>query len=178
MGNGVNWVATGATSGYETTWGTWSSLAMMLPFLEQQPLFNASNFNWDPWWQYYGSQWDGTPVNSTVFRTNLRTFACPSDGNWAQNICNNNYAGSIGTTTAVSTGDPGTSTGIFATSTTYSIANVTDGTSNTIAFAEWLVGNESQPSIPIPYRASLTPSSTMAGSQASYGAQLRVLRRQ
>ncbi len=25
MGNGVNWVATGATSGYETTWGTWGS---------------------------------------------------------------------------------------------------------------------------------------------------------
>ena len=78
---------------------------MMLPFLEQQPLYNAANFNWDPWWQSYGSQWDGTPVNSTVFRTNLNTFMCPSDGLWAQNICNNNYFGSLGTTTV--TGIPG-----------------------------------------------------------------------
>jgi prepilin-type N-terminal cleavage/methylation domain-containing protein/prepilin-type processing-associated H-X9-DG protein len=171
MGNSVNYVATSASSGYETTWGTWSCFAMMLPFLEQQTVFNASNFNWDPWWQSYNSQWDGTPVNTTVFRTNLSTFACPSDGLWAQNICNNNYAGSLGTTTSVGAGNPGTSTGIFAISTTYSIASVTDGTSNTIAFAEWLVGNESQPSVPIPYRASLTPSSTMVGSNtASYGA--------
>ena len=169
MGNGVNYVATSATSGYQTSWGTWGCMALMLPFLEQQTTYNAANFNWDPWWQSYNSQWDGTPVNKTVFRTNLSTFMCPSDALWARNICNNNYAGSMGTTTAVSTGDPGTSTGIFATSTTYSIANVTDGTSNTIAFAEWLVGDESSPNMPIPYRASLTPSSTMAGNTASYG---------
>ena len=74
-------------------------MAMMLPFLEQQPLYNAANFNWDPWWSSYNTQWDGTPVNSTVFRTNFTTFMCPSDGLWAQNICNNNYAASIGTTT-------------------------------------------------------------------------------
>src|SRR5271167_4611026 len=32
MGNGVNWVPTSASSGYETDWGTWGCLAMMLPF--------------------------------------------------------------------------------------------------------------------------------------------------
>ena len=26
-------------------WGTWSCLALMLPYLEQQPLYNAANFN-------------------------------------------------------------------------------------------------------------------------------------
>ena len=104
MGNGVNWVPTGATSGYITDWGTWGCLAMMLPFLEQQPIYNAANFTWDPWWSSYNSQWDGTAVNSTVFRTNLSSFMCPSDGLWAQNICNNNYYGSLGTTT-VTCGD-------------------------------------------------------------------------
>ncbi len=162
MGNGVNWVPQSATSGYLTDWGTWGCMAMMLPFLEQQPLYNAANFSWVPWWQAYNSQWDGSPPNSTVFRTNLNAFMCPSDGLWAQNLCNMNYAGSIGTTTAVSGGQ---TTGIFAYSTTYSIASVTDGTSNTIGFSEALVGDESSPNLPVPYRNSLTPSATMAGTQ-------------
>jgi prepilin-type N-terminal cleavage/methylation domain-containing protein/prepilin-type processing-associated H-X9-DG protein len=167
MGNGVNWVPTGATSGYETDWGTWGCLAMMLPFLEQQPIYNACNFTWDPWWSSYNSQWDGTAVNSTVFRTNLTSFMCPSDGLWAKNICNNNYYGSLGTTTAVGNND---STGIFAHKRTYSIANVTDGTSNTIAFMEALVGDESSPNIPVAYRNSLTPSTSMAAFDPNLGA--------
>jgi prepilin-type N-terminal cleavage/methylation domain-containing protein/prepilin-type processing-associated H-X9-DG protein len=162
MGSGVNWVATSATGGYETTWGTWGAFAMMLPFLEQQPLYNASNFWWVPWWQSYNNQWDGSPPNKTVFRTNLNAFMCPSDGLWAQNICNMNYAGCIGTTTAVS---GAATTGIFAYSTTYNIASVTDGTSNTVAFSEWLVGNETS-TAPIPYRASIDPSGNMVGTQA------------
>jgi prepilin-type N-terminal cleavage/methylation domain-containing protein/prepilin-type processing-associated H-X9-DG protein len=166
MGNGVNWVPTSATSGYETDWGTWGCLAMMLPFLEQQPLYNAANFTWDPWWVSYTSTWDGTPPNSTVFRTNLSSFMCPSDGLWAQNICNNNYYGSLGTTSVTWING---STGIFAHKQTYSIANVTDGTSNTIAFTEALVGDESRPNVPVPYRASVTPSSNMAGSDLTLG---------
>jgi prepilin-type N-terminal cleavage/methylation domain-containing protein/prepilin-type processing-associated H-X9-DG protein len=163
MGSGVNWVATSATGGYETTWGTWGAFAMMLPFLEQQPLYNASNFWWVPWWQSYNNQWDGSPPNKTVFRTNLNAFMCPSDGLWAQNICNMNYAGCIGTTTAVS---GAATTGIFAYSTTYNIASVTDGTSNTIAFSEWLVGNEAS-TAPIPYRASIDPTGNMVGTPAA-----------
>jgi prepilin-type processing-associated H-X9-DG protein len=153
MGNGVNWVPTNNSgSGYETDWGTWGCLAMMLPFLEQQPLYNAANFTWDPWWSSFNSQWDGTVVNTTVFRTNLSTFMCPSDGLWARNICNNNYYGSLGTTTV--TWIDG-STGIFAHKQTYGINTVTDGTSNTIAFSEALVGDESSPNVPVPYRGSL-----------------------
>jgi prepilin-type N-terminal cleavage/methylation domain-containing protein len=36
------------SSGYESVWGTWSFLSLMLPYLEQQPLYNACNFNWIP----------------------------------------------------------------------------------------------------------------------------------
>jgi len=141
---------------------------MMLPFLEQQPVYNAANFNWNAWWSYSGPggvQWDGTMPNSTVFRTNLSVFACPSDGLWAKNICNNNYFGSMGTTTVTWT----SSTGMFSHTATYGIADVTDGTSYTIAFIEALVGDESRPNQPIAYRASLTPSSNMLGSDPNLG---------
>ena len=69
------------------------------------------------------------------------------------------------------------STGIFATSTTYSIANVTDGTSNTIAFAEWLVGDEQpQSAHPLPRQPH---SKLNHGRQYSQlRDQCRVLRRQ
>jgi prepilin-type N-terminal cleavage/methylation domain-containing protein/prepilin-type processing-associated H-X9-DG protein len=160
MGNGRNYVPTSATAGYITDWGTWGCLAFMLPFLEQTPVYNAANFTWDPWWSSYNSQWDGTALNFTVFRTNLNVFMCPSDGLWAKNICNNNYFGSQGTTTVTWS----SSTGIFSHTLTYGIADVTDGTSYTIAFIEALVGDESRPNIPIPYRASLTPTTAMAGT--------------
>jgi prepilin-type processing-associated H-X9-DG protein len=140
----------------------------MLPFLEQQPIYNATNFNWNAWWSYTGGpsgpSWDGTRVNTTVFRTNLNTFMCPSDGLWAKNICNNNYVGCFGTTTIA---EWKTSTGVFAHGSTYGISDVTDGTSYTIAFSEALVCDASRPGVPIPYRASLTPNSTMAGNDAA-----------
>ena len=30
-------------------WNNWSSQALILPFLEQQPIYNAANFNWAVW---------------------------------------------------------------------------------------------------------------------------------
>jgi prepilin-type processing-associated H-X9-DG protein len=85
---------------------------------------------------------------------------------WAKNICNNNYLGSQGTTTVTWS----SSNGIFSHTQTYGISDVTDGTSYTIAFAEALVGDESRPFQPIPYRASLTPSSNMLGNDPSLSA--------
>ena len=164
MGNGLAYTI-GGSGPYITEWGTWGCLAFMLPFLEQQPIYNATNFSWNAWWSYTGGpsgpSWDGTRVNSTVFRTNLKTFMCPSDGLWAQNICNNNYAGSFGTTTIAAWRS---STGVFAHRSTYGISDVTDGTSYTIAYSEALVGDESRPNQPVPYRASLCPTSNMAGT--------------
>jgi prepilin-type N-terminal cleavage/methylation domain-containing protein/prepilin-type processing-associated H-X9-DG protein len=138
--------------GAEQSWGTWSALSLMLPYLEQGPLYNAANFMWA------NQLPPGTQINATVFNANIAAFICPSDGlsptpaSWASSNCN--YFGSIGTTTYPSAQ---TSTGIFApgasnpTSGTaspvpfaiaYSIASVTDGTSNTVAFAEAVVGDQ------------------------------------
>jgi prepilin-type N-terminal cleavage/methylation domain-containing protein len=165
MGNGRAYTI-GSSGPYITEWGTWGCLAFMLPFLEQQPLYNAANFSWNAWWSYTGGSnggpsWDGTRVNTTVFRTNLNVFMCPSDGLWAKFLSNNNYAGSFGTTTIAETTP---STGVFAHGTTYGIADVTDGTSYTIAFAEQLVCDPTKGLAPVPWRNSLSVGATMVGT--------------
>ena len=121
---------------------------MLLPYLDQNPLYNAANFNW-------ACCWDGMydAINSTVYSTKINSFLCPSDGlsgfgdvvAYIANI--NNYAGSIGTTTIQYPND-GNSSGIFKlynpntnAGLSVTLAEVTDGSSNTIAFGEGLVGD-------------------------------------
>ncbi len=113
---------------------------MMLPYMEQQPLYNAANFFFNCG---YGT---GNIVNSTVSLTLIRSLLCPSDGEAGLQYTNN-YNGSMGTSTNCSS-STGISTGIFAAgpggnNKTYTIATVIDGTSNTVAFSEALVGAES-----------------------------------
>jgi prepilin-type N-terminal cleavage/methylation domain-containing protein/prepilin-type processing-associated H-X9-DG protein len=142
--------------GVQTTWGTWSAHSMMLPYLEQTPLYNAINFDWTNWYDV------GYPINSTAWNLNVQAFVCPSDGQTGQ-YNNNNYFGSIGTTTDFSGGGGynGGSTGIFAHLQTYKISNVTDGTSNTIAFSEGLVGS-TPPQVGVRWRDDLSTGSGQA----------------
>ena len=114
-------------------WSGWSAHALMLPYMEQTPIYNAINFNWAC------ARGGSTSylVNSTSYNTKINSFLCPSDGNAGkQNI--NSYGASMGTTTIIY-GEK--STGLFTYHVVYNISDVTDGTSNTIAFAEALVGD-------------------------------------
>jgi prepilin-type N-terminal cleavage/methylation domain-containing protein/prepilin-type processing-associated H-X9-DG protein len=147
-------------------WSGWSAQALMLGYMEGQPIYNACNFMLDPF-----SSNVSALVNGTAVYTKINAFLCPSDGNAGLLASSvqmsattaqvdltlfNSYYASVGTTTytenAVSNGStPQTcnggsqgSTGVFWYSTSYGIQNITDGTSNTVAFSEGLTGTNGQ----------------------------------
>ena len=153
-----------------TDWAQWSPQAMLLPYVEQSPLYNAANFSWG--YNPYGDPC--TYINSTVANTVIRSFLCPSDPNaGSSNVsggqsvgtgANNSYYASFGTTmdnmnynnsdapmavaTMVKTG----CTGVFPYFMSYGVADLTDGTSNTIAFSEALGESNSS----VTYRGNST----------------------
>src|SRR4051812_12728907 len=140
-------------------WSAWSAQAMMLGFLEQGPLYNACNFSWAV---LDGSNFSGSAnvaassnINQTALFTNISSFMCPSDPNVGQGQNNNSYAASYGATTSncynwttFTPGDfsrssetGGDSTGIFTIGKSYGIQHITDGSSNTVAYSEAVVGD-------------------------------------
>ena len=127
------------TDGYTGAgWTDWSAHSMMLPYMEQTSIYNAINFNFLAGFDVAGA------INSTAYNTLIASFLCPSDANaGASSGQINSYRGSIGTTTNpdVYYGNQ-RSTGIFTYLKSYSIADITDGTSNTIAFSESLAGDK------------------------------------
>ncbi len=131
-------------------WTGWSAQALMLPYLEQNSIYNACNFQLDP-------LNDPQNIQTTAFYTRINSFLCPSDGNAGGTFINNYYA-SVGSTDYASSGVSNAitncgnktgSTGLFYYATSYGIQNVTDGTSNTVAFSEGLVGSGGN--VPKPY---------------------------
>jgi len=175
---------TGGTAGGPdyASWNGWSAQALMLSYLEQAPLYNAANFNLAP---MPGGTWSN--INNTVDDAVVAAFLCPSDPNvGAGKNYTNSYAASVGTTTGTSiyNWDAGNaadnqqgitdSSGLFTWAKSYGIGNVTDGTSNTIAFAEWLVGdakatgvvNTTTNTSPSHYRANMEMND---GNTASWG---------
>jgi prepilin-type N-terminal cleavage/methylation domain-containing protein/prepilin-type processing-associated H-X9-DG protein len=121
------------------TWNGWSVHAMLLPYLEATPVYNAINFYFDP--LVCSSQ----NIQNTAFLTNIPAFLCPSDPASGKSTYGssflNNYCGSIGTSIGVVQNYPSQSTGVFSYQTPYSLASILDGSSNTVAFGESLVGS-------------------------------------
>ena len=116
------------------TWSSWSAHALLLPYMEQSPMFNSINFSFGPGRE--GTSY-GYRCNSSAYDARINTLLCPSDAN-AGNTNSNSYNGSMGTSMySTATSDV---TGLFGYQQKYSIADVTDGTSNTIAFSEAIVG--------------------------------------
>jgi len=118
---------------------TW--LTYLLPFIEQDPLYRATNINAMAW---------GQPI----VQTDLPILHCPSDAGYQKasetwGIAVTNYAGSEGyhwwSTAYLDPGwggdwgqlpKAGDYTGLFACNRTFKIADVRDGTSNVVAVAE------------------------------------------
>jgi prepilin-type N-terminal cleavage/methylation domain-containing protein/prepilin-type processing-associated H-X9-DG protein len=147
--------------GMIATWNSWSAQGTMLGYLDQLPLYNCINFNWGP---YPINTWG---INYTALHSQVAAFLCPSDpnsgggANFSERDINtlggtaylNNYAASFGTdatggdyawnnaTDAYYHQDPLGSPGLFAYAIPYGVQHCTDGVSNTVAYAEWLVGD-------------------------------------
>ena len=143
---GTLWARTGSPLAFNTTWQPtpgWS--AMLLPYLDQSALYNAimaecagsSQFLYNPWWP-------PTPVN---IKTIIPVFMCPSDiggqlnpdrGSYAKS----NYPGVAGArrldNSDIASADNTTvvTSGIFWVNSNCSMANITDGTSNTFIVGE------------------------------------------
>jgi prepilin-type N-terminal cleavage/methylation domain-containing protein/prepilin-type processing-associated H-X9-DG protein len=140
-----------------------SLFALILPFMEQQPIYNAINFNLSPGGHaYYGI--DAGASNYTGMSKQISAFVCPDDvgflgltygtadsGTTSTNgYSQSSYAGSAGTydiwqwycgcpaTTGGScTGDVWpTGDGVFYNNAAVKLAGITDGTSNTISVGE------------------------------------------
>ncbi len=76
-------------------------------------------------------------MNLTARNSVINVFMCPSDGFASPATNFNSYLASQGTTAQ---GNPSASTGMFSSKMAYSLATITDGSMNTIAYSEKLVG--------------------------------------
>ena len=110
---------------------------MLLPALDQTPLFNSFNFTVPAW---ETAPWS---PNGTVLRSQASVFLCPSDRatSTSQGSGWSNYTASRGVNTRTSSS---AENGAFVipdrTNSPSSLAGYTDGTSNTAAMSEWVVG--------------------------------------
>ncbi len=159
-------------------WADFSAHVMLLPFMEQQPLYNAINFasNLSP-------ANPGNPQNSTVQQATVSTLNCPSDldrlttatghSNYGPNFGADpliytagmsSWAGPFGMISYNVIGGGGAPGGPFKKA--YSFASITDGTSNTAGYSERVKGLGNFFANPQPVDG-LRPSTTLfQGSQA------------
>ncbi len=139
--------------------GDFSAHARLLPFMEQQNLFNAANFYVSVFQSPVGGE-----MNQTVTTTIVNSFLCPSSipPSWndvqynGERAVGNNYFASYGASLEFNAlrvnGPPN---GVFeilpkGSITPTKLAAVRDGTSNTIAFGEWKVGSGNLAIVTIP----------------------------
>lgn len=127
-----------SVGGAVETWNAWSGMAMLLPYIDQAPLYNQLNFN------YRWGLIDATNGvnNGNLIRTSIPGFTCPSDpgssANYTADMGPVSYGFSAGPASDWSVGSlkPGMVT--FRTGTR--ISAILDGTSNTIAMSEMRIG--------------------------------------
>jgi prepilin-type N-terminal cleavage/methylation domain-containing protein/prepilin-type processing-associated H-X9-DG protein len=176
-----------ATTGALLGTGAMSHFARMLAYLEQQPLYNAINFSISA---YNGNDLIGYRANSTVVSTRLNVFLCPSASLPSYTLgsavmlpaTGTSYFGSFGASlnpedNGVDGAPPNGLFSVCLQGPAITLAMVTDGLSNTIAFGEWRIGTgnvgvvSSQDVVftnPIYYTAGNNPLSNLpAGNQGN-----------
>jgi prepilin-type N-terminal cleavage/methylation domain-containing protein/prepilin-type processing-associated H-X9-DG protein len=120
-----------------------SVLVFMLGSIEQQSMSNAFNFNQQA---VVGAIAQYTAVNSTVFLSSINTYICPSDSGVNTFKYGTNYGCSYGPQYNILSpikSSAGAGLGLFAAQVNYGVRDCTDGSSNTLAFGEQLIGDNS-----------------------------------
>jgi prepilin-type N-terminal cleavage/methylation domain-containing protein/prepilin-type processing-associated H-X9-DG protein len=137
----------GPTTNDNRYWGGWSAQTMLLPYMEQTAVYQALNFN------YLGrSDGFGENSNATGVMTRINSFLCPSStppmqtwlsvGGSAKLFAGNSYFASAGSSIMWIGWPTDKPNGLFAVGgVPYSLRDITDGTSNTIAFGEFRIGD-------------------------------------
>ena len=139
----------------------WSVLAQMAPQLEQASLYNALNFNFPIAYKPTGGAslfWPYYPANTTGMATQVALFLCPSDGASAPAVGSGPTSYAFCAGDGSNGGDATGANGAFILGPAQSVATVLDGTSQTVAASEQLLGIAgpySQPA-PTPVPAPLT----------------------
>jgi prepilin-type N-terminal cleavage/methylation domain-containing protein/prepilin-type processing-associated H-X9-DG protein len=168
-----------------------SSLAAILPQLGETPIYNAINFSFG---MADNTSYPAFQVNQTAQKAQIKEYLCPSDPNaftsldTSTNTGNNSYYACIGATTDTyaNAGDSGPNwatvpyTGLFAHQQAKAIRDALDGTSNSIAYAEAIVGSTSEqkrgkligltsvniPTAAIQFNVFTNPAGVLSGIQA------------
>jgi len=120
-------------------WNDWSSQTLMLPFMEQTPLYNSINF--------YGNinaADPGNAQNTTSTRAKVNGYLCPSDMDRLTNVQGHiNYSGCDGNLPAFFIYNSAKPNGLFGPvpdTPIVTFSDITDGLSNTAAFSEKVKG--------------------------------------
>ncbi len=115
-------------------WRGFSAHAMLLPFMEQAPLYDRLDFDYMMWYN------NANTDNGTLKNTKIPTFQCPSDLKYPGGSPGVNYVVSAGPTTWW--GRPlSEQHGMFNWNRVISFRDLIDGTSNVIAASEALHGD-------------------------------------
>ncbi len=160
--------------------GSYSVHGRILANMEQQSLTNSMNFS-----VACKSDGPGAYANSTVVITKLNVFICPSaptigwvstDGAPVSSFLatGNNYFASYGSTIewqAGMTGGP--PNGLFqVTGGQFGLRDITDGSSNTIAFGEWKTGTGNLGTITVPQDIVFLGSAPSGTGRSNAGTEI------
>ncbi len=139
----------------DSGWGGWSPQSLLLGFMEQNAVYNAINFNVSA----DACQPESGSMEDTVIVTRISSFLCPSSplpvgGYWGvvtpvnNRFPGNNYFASIGASIAM--WRESNWNGLFGYYRGIGIQDITDGTSNTVAFGEWRMGDYNATKLSLP----------------------------
>lgn len=125
-----------------TGWRGWSVHAMLLPYMDQQPLYEQLEFRTYFDWADGAAPFPNSK-NTTLRRTRIQAFLCPSDTTFPGSVerGNNNYAGSMGPSLGQYVSPLGVRDGFFNFDVIVRMGDLRDGASNTTCMAEQLVGD-------------------------------------